>query len=48
MYLVMLCLVDIPGRPVLFLRKTKKQWIWGKNEGGGVEGTRNAVRMYLR
>lgn len=28
------CLVDIPGRPVLFLKKMEKEWIWERGEWG--------------
>jgi hypothetical protein len=32
-------LVDIPGRPAIFLRKKEKRWIWGRREiGWGATG----------
>lgn len=35
----MLCSVDIPRSPDLFLREVEEQWIWGSGgELGGVEG----------
>lgn len=32
MYVAMLCSVNIPGRPALFLRGTENEWIWEKGE----------------
>lgn len=32
------CLVDIPGRPALFLWEREEQWMWEIGEAAGVGG----------